>query len=152
MNRPTWLIGGGYDKHVEFDDWIKTFDGKVKWIVLIGATAQQIDECDVYVVDPRGYEMLTEMYRGTKEILPIFLDASVETRRRRMQERGDTPQMVRGRISNDRKAFHKMRSIINSGTTQVLPIHTDDRSIEEVCNLVQEYDRLISSCTMESSN
>ena len=42
MIRPTIVIGGGYDKHVEFDDWVKTFEGRVKWLVLLGATAQQI--------------------------------------------------------------------------------------------------------------
>jgi UDP-N-acetylmuramoylalanine--D-glutamate ligase len=44
MTRPTIVIGGGYDKHVEFDDWVETFQGKVKWLVLLGATAQQIAE------------------------------------------------------------------------------------------------------------
>ncbi len=42
MTRPAIVIGGGYDKHVEFDDWVKTFPGRVKWLVLLGATAQQI--------------------------------------------------------------------------------------------------------------
>lgn len=42
MTRPTIVIGGGYDKHVEFDDWVETFEGRVKWLVLLGATAQQI--------------------------------------------------------------------------------------------------------------
>jgi len=42
MVRPTLVIGGGYDKHVEFDDWVKTFEGKVKWLVLLGDTAEQI--------------------------------------------------------------------------------------------------------------
>ncbi len=42
MTRPTLVIGGGYDKHVEFDDWVKTFEGRVKWLVLLGATAQKI--------------------------------------------------------------------------------------------------------------
>lgn len=42
MTRPTVLIGGGYDKHVEFDDWVETFQGKVRWLVLLGATAEQI--------------------------------------------------------------------------------------------------------------
>lgn len=44
MVRPTIVIGGGYDKHVEFDDWVETFEGKVKWLVLLGATAKQIAE------------------------------------------------------------------------------------------------------------
>ena len=38
MSRPTVLIGGGYDKQSEYDDWIESFDGKVKWLVLIGQT------------------------------------------------------------------------------------------------------------------
>lgn len=42
MNRKTVLIGGGYDKGVAFDDWIKAFDGKVKKLVLLGQTAHMI--------------------------------------------------------------------------------------------------------------
>lgn len=42
MNRPTILIGGGYDKQSDFHEWIDSFDGKVKYLVLIGATKEQI--------------------------------------------------------------------------------------------------------------
>ncbi len=42
MDRPTLLIGGGYDKHVGFDEWIESFEGKVRWLLLIGQTAEQI--------------------------------------------------------------------------------------------------------------
>ena len=42
MNRPTVLIGGGYDKNSEFDEWIESFDGKVKLLVLLGATREKI--------------------------------------------------------------------------------------------------------------
>ena len=45
MNRPTYLIGGGYDKASEYDEWIESFDGKVKELVLIGQTAEKIQEC-----------------------------------------------------------------------------------------------------------
>jgi UDP-N-acetylmuramoylalanine--D-glutamate ligase len=45
MNRPTFLIGGGYDKQSEYDEWINAFDGKVKKLVLIGQTAEKIEEC-----------------------------------------------------------------------------------------------------------
>lgn len=44
MNRPTLLIGGGYDKKVPFDDWIESFEGKVRYLVLIGQTAEIIAE------------------------------------------------------------------------------------------------------------
>lgn len=42
MNRPTLLIGGGYDKQSEYDEWINAFEGKVKKLVLIGATREKI--------------------------------------------------------------------------------------------------------------
>lgn len=45
MDRPTLLIGGGYDKQSEYDAWIEAFDGKVKKLVLIGQTAAQIEAC-----------------------------------------------------------------------------------------------------------
>ena len=44
MNRPTLLIGGGYDKGSTYDEWIQAFDGKVKYLVLIGQTKEKIKE------------------------------------------------------------------------------------------------------------
>lgn len=45
MNRKTLLIGGGYDKDSEYDEWIEAFEGKVKKLVLLGATAEKIASC-----------------------------------------------------------------------------------------------------------
>lgn len=45
MKAPTLLIGGGYDKDSEYDEWIEAFDGKVKWLVLIGQTKEKIADC-----------------------------------------------------------------------------------------------------------
>lgn len=45
MNRKTVLIGGGYDKELEFDEWIDSFEGKVKYLLLIGQTKEKIAEC-----------------------------------------------------------------------------------------------------------
>ena len=42
MSRPTILIAGGYDKKVSFDDWAEAFGDKVKCLVLLGQTAEQI--------------------------------------------------------------------------------------------------------------
>ena len=44
MRTPTVVIGGGYDKNIPFDDWIEAFDGKVKYLVLMGQTRDQIAE------------------------------------------------------------------------------------------------------------
>ena len=45
MTRPTYLIGGGYDKESLYDEWIESFDGKVKKLVLIGQTKEKIAAC-----------------------------------------------------------------------------------------------------------
>ena len=45
MPGPTLLIGGGYDKGSEFDDWVKLFPGKVRYLVLLGQTRDKISEC-----------------------------------------------------------------------------------------------------------
>lgn len=44
MNRPTLLIGGGFDKQSTYESWIRAFDGKVKYFVLIGETREKIAE------------------------------------------------------------------------------------------------------------
>lgn len=42
MDRPTILIAGGYDKESVYDEWINSFQGKVKKMVLIGQTREKI--------------------------------------------------------------------------------------------------------------
>ena len=44
MSRPTLLIGGGYDKGSSYDEWLNAFDGKVRYLVLIGQTRDKIRE------------------------------------------------------------------------------------------------------------
>ncbi len=44
MVKPTVLLGGGYDKKAKYDEWIDAFDGKVKCLILMGATAKAIGE------------------------------------------------------------------------------------------------------------
>lgn len=42
MVSPTLLIAGGYDKDSSYEEWINSFDGKVKLLVLIGQTREKI--------------------------------------------------------------------------------------------------------------
>lgn len=44
MNRPTILIGGGYDKKSDYQGWIESFEGKVKTLVLTGQTRFDIEK------------------------------------------------------------------------------------------------------------
>ena len=45
MPGPTVLIGGGYDKGLAFDEWVKLFRNKVKCLILMGETRNKILEC-----------------------------------------------------------------------------------------------------------
>ncbi len=45
MPGPIILIGGGYDKGSSYDEWIESFGGNVKYLVLIGQTRDKIAKC-----------------------------------------------------------------------------------------------------------
>lgn len=47
MDWPTLLIGGGYDKGSRYEEWIQAFGGKVKKLVLLGATRQKIADAAI---------------------------------------------------------------------------------------------------------
>jgi len=45
IEKPIILIAGGYDKQSLYDEFIKAFDNKVKALILLGQTANDIDIC-----------------------------------------------------------------------------------------------------------
>ncbi len=45
MNRPTVVIGGGFDKNSQYDEWIESFGQKVKYLILLGQTKDKIAAC-----------------------------------------------------------------------------------------------------------
>lgn len=73
MSKPTILIGGGYDKQNEYDEWIEAFDNKVKLLVLIGQTREKIAECaekhgfQAYVFADSFEEAMELCVRSAKE-------------------------------------------------------------------------------------
>lgn len=69
MNRPTYLIGGGCDKGSSYDEWFDAFDGKVKELVLIGQTREQIAE----TAEKHGFTEIT-MADSMEEAVRICYD------------------------------------------------------------------------------
>ncbi len=66
MNRPTCLIGGGFDKELAFDEWIQAFDGKVKFFALIGQTREKIAETAVRCGFPKeNLQLFDNMKQAT---------------------------------------------------------------------------------------
>lgn len=52
MKSPICLIAGGYDKGSDFAEWIDTFDGRVKYVAVIGAVKEKICE----TLDKAGFK------------------------------------------------------------------------------------------------
>lgn len=66
MQSNTVLIGGGYDKGSDYEEWIAAFDGKVKKLVLIGQTAEKIAK----TCDKKGFMnyVLTDTFESAMDI------------------------------------------------------------------------------------
>lgn len=78
------------------------------------ATAQQVDENDLYVIDPKGVEYFKNYYTGSKNIKVIFINSGVSVRYERMVARAkadgvshlEAVDSALKRISNDAHEFY----------------------------------------------
>ena len=68
-----------------------------------GTTAEQLDECSIYVVDVPGVETLLEKYKSNRFIVIFYFDTSVYTRINRMINRGDSYEQIISRLLQDEK-------------------------------------------------
>lgn len=68
-----------------------------------GTTAQQLDECTIYVVDVPGVKTLVEKYKTNRHITIIYFDTTVFTRINRMRARGDSDEAIISRLLQDEK-------------------------------------------------
>ena len=68
-----------------------------------GTTAEQLDQCSIYVVDVPGVETLLEKYNTNRPIIIIFFDTTVYTRINRMRDRGNDDMFIISRLLQDEK-------------------------------------------------
>ncbi len=73
MPGPILLIAGGYDKNSTYDDWVKEFAGKVKYLVLIGKTRDKIAAC----AKEYGFTeiMYAEDLKEAVQVCAVYADA-----------------------------------------------------------------------------
>ena len=69
------------------------------------ATKEQIDDSDLYIIDPYGVRYFMEKYNGRKIPVVVYIHADKRIRRKRMAKRGDKEHKIRQRIINDESAF-----------------------------------------------
>lgn len=65
------------------------------------ATAEQIDNSDVYVIDIDGVKTLLDKYNTDRFIYIFYLSSTVATRIDRMIDRGDHDTSILSRLHND---------------------------------------------------
>lgn len=68
-----------------------------------GTTAEQLDQCDIYVVDVPGVETLLERYEADRQIAILYFSTNVCTRINRMIDRGDSDMAIISRLLQDEK-------------------------------------------------
>lgn len=66
-----------------------------------GTTAEQLDQCSIYVVDVPGVETLLQKYKTNRLICIIYFDTTVATRIRRMIDRHDSDMEIIARLLQD---------------------------------------------------
>lgn len=73
MPGPVLLIAGGYDKNSTYDEWVKEFAGKVKYLVLIGKTRDKIAAC----AKEHGFTeiMYAEDLKEAVQVCAVYADA-----------------------------------------------------------------------------
>lgn len=89
------------------------------------ATAQQVDDSDLYVIDPAGVHYFYSKYTGDKIPFVVYLSVPEEVRTERMLKRGDSMDSVQQRIQNDDESFksaHKIAHLVVDGTKPVSDI------------------------------
>lgn len=70
------------------------------------ATQEQVDEADFYVVDWAGFDEMIAKYHGKKKgIYVIYLKCTEDSRKLRMESRGDIAPDIAKRLQIDRQIF-----------------------------------------------
>ncbi len=107
------------------------------------ATKEQIESCDIYVVNPNGVKQLREKYNGDKRIITIFIKAGLKDRYLRMRERGDSVDAALSRVKNDAvefKGYDKYCSYVVTNSNKTNVGYVADKVYEYICKFVKRND------------
>ena len=116
------------------------------------ATAEQVENNDLYIIDPKGVDFFMESYKGSKTPKVIFISSDMTTRYERMKSRAeengseymDAVKSSLERITNDVVEFYDYIH----GQTQIdytCKNNADDK-LEDVVDRIYKY---ICSCEKE---
>ena len=72
------------------------------------ATKKQVDNNDLYVIDPFGLQQLKQLYDGEKQIVSIYIDVPMDICLERMRKRGDNEDKIWERLRHDEAVFKEI--------------------------------------------
>ena len=118
----------------------------------ISITAEQVEDNDLYIIDPKGVDFFMKSYKGSKIPKVIFISSDMTTRYERMKSRAeengseymDAVKSSLERITNDVVEFYDYIH----GQTQIdytCKNNADDK-LEDVVDRIYKY---ICSCEKE---
>lgn len=93
------------------------------------ATAQQVEENDIYIIDPDGVCRFLREYHGSKKPVIVYVSADKKTLMRRMLQRGDGYFASRRRLKKDSAYFGKFLAD-QSGSSSFYPLYNPDGKAE----------------------
>lgn len=117
-----------------------------------GTTADQIDENEIYVIDPHGVETFFQRYGGTKKIGIVFFNIPDETCFSRMLTRGDSYDAARERAALDYATFHDCISVWANKECDVLEIADENEPIDKTLDRIEEFVVRITRMTKEGND
>lgn len=117
------------------------------------STVEQVENNDLYVIDPKGVEYFRKNYNGNKSIKIIYIDSPVTTLYERMKNRAERNGMQYieavnaslDRIKNDVSEFYDY--IHNRVHIDYSVINNEGVSIEILGNMIYDF---IMQCESES--
>jgi guanylate kinase len=103
----------GEDSHIFIsEEEFNALENKVAYTEFNGykycATKEQLDNANVYVVDPDGVETLMKNY--DRNFFIVFLDVNKQLCEKRMKERGDDSNAIKTRLDSDEKIFETFKA------------------------------------------
>ena len=116
------------------------------------ATAEQVENNDLYIIDPKGVDYFMKAYKGSKTPKIIFISSNLTTRYERMVERAETKgkshqeaiELSLTRIANDASEFYDY--IQGQAWIDYVCKNNSNDKLEDIVDKIFDY---ISSCESE---
>lgn len=96
------------------------------------ATAEQVEDADLYIIDPAGVEYFKKHYKGRKGVRVIGLECDLLFAFNRMRKRGDSLDEASERVRNDNETFKNYSMLCDY-------IVNANLNINVVANQIQKY-------------